>query len=280
MAKTWVLTGSLDNFRATREHGFRVIGAKEGRRGMAEQIAPGDRIVFYVTGLQALGGIVRVTGEMYEDREKIWPGKPGKVDAYPWRFETEPEIVLDEDDFVPGRRARRAAGAHRQVAGGALAAGLPGPAPDRLRRRREAARAPHPRGRPRCGVIHARHYTLEEASELLPRVAELHRAHAGGAQPARGPARRVRRSPRRGPPTAAAPPGRIVSQGFLVLRDSMIELRELDVVLRDLDRGLLDFPSLRDGREVYLCWQEGEDAIEFWHEPDAGFGGRRPLDDG
>jgi predicted RNA-binding protein len=101
VAKTWVLTGSLDNFRATREHGFRVIGAKEGRRGMAEQIAPGDRIAFYVTGVQAFGGIVRVTSEMYEDREKIWPGKPGKVDPYPWRFETEPEIVLEEDEFVP-----------------------------------------------------------------------------------------------------------------------------------------------------------------------------------
>src|SRR4051812_16699552 len=101
VAKTWVLTGSLENFHATREHGFRVIGAKEGRRGMAEQIEPGDRIAFYVTGVQAFGGIVRVTGEMYEDRTRIWPGKPGKVDAYPWRFETEPEIVLDEDDFVP-----------------------------------------------------------------------------------------------------------------------------------------------------------------------------------
>jgi predicted RNA-binding protein len=101
VAKTWVLTGSLENFRATREHGFRVIGAKEGRRGMAEQIEPGDRIVFYVTGVQAFGGIVRVTGEMYEDRTKIWPGKPGKVDPYPWRFETEPEVVLDEDEFVP-----------------------------------------------------------------------------------------------------------------------------------------------------------------------------------
>src|SRR5215217_935818 len=101
VAKTWVLTGSLDNFRATREHGFRVIGAKEGRRGMAEQIAPGDRIVFYVTGVQAFGGIVRVTSEMYEGREKIWPRKPGKVDSYPWRFETEPELVLEEDDFVP-----------------------------------------------------------------------------------------------------------------------------------------------------------------------------------
>ena len=59
MAKTWVLTGSLDNFRATREHGFKLIGAKEKRRGMAEQIAPGDEIVFYVTGVQAFGGAPR-----------------------------------------------------------------------------------------------------------------------------------------------------------------------------------------------------------------------------
>jgi predicted RNA-binding protein len=101
VGKTWVLTGSLDNFRATREHGFTVIGAKEGRRRMAEQIEPGDRIVFYVTGLQAFGGIVRVTGEMYEDRSKIWPGKPSMADAYPWRFQTQPEAVLEEDEFVP-----------------------------------------------------------------------------------------------------------------------------------------------------------------------------------
>jgi hypothetical protein len=101
VAKTWVLTGSLDNFRATRDHGFRVIGAKERRRGMAEQIESGDRIVFYVTGAQAFGGIVRVTSELFEDRERIWPGKPGNADAYPWRFATEPEVVLDEDEFVP-----------------------------------------------------------------------------------------------------------------------------------------------------------------------------------
>ena len=44
---------------------------------------------------------MRVTSEMFEDREKVWPGKPGKVDAYPWRFETEPVLVLDEEQFVP-----------------------------------------------------------------------------------------------------------------------------------------------------------------------------------
>ena len=99
-AKTWILTGSLENLRATREHGFRVLGIKERRRNLAEQMAPGDRVVFYVTGVQAFGGIVRLTGDMYEDRSKIWPGKPGKPDAYPWRFETEPVLTLDEDSFV------------------------------------------------------------------------------------------------------------------------------------------------------------------------------------
>jgi predicted RNA-binding protein len=97
----WILTGSLENFQATRERGFTVIGAKERRRRLAEQIEPGDRIVFYVTGVQAFGGVVEVTGGMYEDRERIWPGKPGKPDPYPWRFPTEPVVVLEEDDFVP-----------------------------------------------------------------------------------------------------------------------------------------------------------------------------------
>jgi hypothetical protein len=51
-----VLTGSLENFRATREHDFRVIGAKERRRRLAEQIEPGDRIVFFVTGFRRSAG--------------------------------------------------------------------------------------------------------------------------------------------------------------------------------------------------------------------------------
>jgi len=99
-ATTWILTGSLENLQATRDHGFRLIGIKERRRALAERIVPGDVIVFYVTGVQAFGGSVRVTGDMYEDRSRVWPGKPGKPDAYPWRFPTEPVVVLDEDDFV------------------------------------------------------------------------------------------------------------------------------------------------------------------------------------
>jgi hypothetical protein len=128
-------------------------------------------------------------------------------------------------------------------------------------------------------VIHARHYTLQEASELLPRVAEIV-VRMRAARERLGDREAREALSEAGPTNGGGSHGRTVSEGFLELRDLMNELRELEVVLRDLDRGLLDFPSLRDGTEVYLCWLEGEDGINFWHEPDAGFAGRRPLDDG
>lgn len=99
--RTWVLTASPENHEATREHGFEVIGVKERNRARALQIEPGDRIVLYLTKVMAFAGSILVTGEMYEDRTKIWPGKPGKADAYPWRFATEPEIVLEREQWVP-----------------------------------------------------------------------------------------------------------------------------------------------------------------------------------
>jgi hypothetical protein len=101
---TWVLTGSPENFAATRERGFSVIGLKERNRARALLIEPDDRIVLYVTRVKAFGGSIRVIGELFEDRAKVWPGKPGKADAYPWRFPTEPEVVLDEEAWVPAER--------------------------------------------------------------------------------------------------------------------------------------------------------------------------------
>jgi hypothetical protein len=101
-AKTWILTGSLENFRINVERGFDVIGFKEGRRNQAAEFEPGDEIVFYVTGVQAFGGIARVRSTMFEDRAPIWPqGKKKKPEPYPWRVEAEPVLVLDEDGFVP-----------------------------------------------------------------------------------------------------------------------------------------------------------------------------------
>jgi hypothetical protein len=126
---------------------------------------------------------------------------------------------------------------------------------------------------------HERHYSLEEATALLPRVRELlttlrrARAQLGDAE-ARAALEEA------GQANGGGQPGKVVSEGFLELREAMLEFREREVVLRDLDRGLVDFPAMRDGAEVYLCWEEGEPEIGFWHDPEAGFGGRRPLDDG
>ena len=124
---------------------------------------------------------------------------------------------------------------------------------------------------------HTRHYSLEEATTLLPRVAEL-LATMRDARDRLGDA--DARAALAEASNGGGEPGKVVSGGFLELRESMRELREREIVLRDLDRGLIDFPSLRDGREVYLCWEEGEPEIAFWHDPDTGFAGRRPLADG
>jgi hypothetical protein len=53
---------------------------------------------------------------------------------------------------------------------------------------------------------------------------------------------------------------------------------ETGVQIKDINIGLLDFSAIKDGREVYLCWQYGEGEIAFWHEVDAGFAGRQPIE--
>jgi len=100
--KTWILTGDLTNFRINVERGFDPIGLKERRVRQAEQFEAGDEVVFYVTGVQAFGGVARVLSPMFEDRDPIWPqGKKKKHEDYPWRVHGEPVTVLAEEDFVP-----------------------------------------------------------------------------------------------------------------------------------------------------------------------------------
>ena len=61
--------------------------------------------------------------------------------------------------------------------------------------------------------------------------------------------------------------------------DTLIHrIQDTDVLIKDVNLGLLDFPALKDGREVYLCWQYGEGDIAFWHEVEAGYAGRQPIE--
>jgi hypothetical protein len=61
------------------------------------------------------------------------------------------------------------------------------------------------------------------------------------------------------------------------LQDQLQEVSRRGILVRDLGRGLVDFPSIRDGREVYLCWLRGEEQIGYWHDTNTGFAGRQPI---
>jgi hypothetical protein len=126
-------------------------------------------------------------------------------------------------------------------------------------------------------VIHERHFTVEEANAILDQLNPLLRelrdardvltdtdAHAVLAEAA--------------PTNGGGEPGRKVGEAFLEVRRMLLTIQEAGIVVRDIERGLIDFPALRDGEEVYLCWELGEDEVAWWHDLDAGYGGRQPLD--
>lgn len=69
-----------------------------------------------------------------------------------------------------------------------------------------------------------------------------------------------------------------IVQDFERLDALVHHILDTGVLIKDINIGLLDFPALKDGREVYLCWQYGEADIAYWHEVDAGYSGRQPID--
>ena len=126
-------------------------------------------------------------------------------------------------------------------------------------------------------LIHQRHFTRAEANTalrglrpLLQRLRdakdlltdeEAHEALSDAA-----------------PGNGGGEPATQVGESFLEVRRLLGALQEAGIVIRDIDRGLVDFPAVLEGREVYLCWQLGEDEVDHWHDLEAGYGGRQPLD--
>lgn len=100
MARYYIVVGSPDNFRITLERGGTLHGLKARRKKTAEGLAKGDKIIFYLTGLQALGGIATVTGPAVEDHEPIWEGKQAGED-YPHRFPMTMDLTLGPDFALP-----------------------------------------------------------------------------------------------------------------------------------------------------------------------------------
>lgn len=125
-------------------------------------------------------------------------------------------------------------------------------------------------------VRHRRHYTIEEARAELPWVAERLVAMRGARE--RLTDADARQALAGGSPSnGGGRLGKRVGEAFLELQAGVTELGRREIFLRDLDRGLVDFPAIRDGREVYLCWIDGEQDIGFWHELRAGYAGRQEL---
>jgi hypothetical protein len=123
-------------------------------------------------------------------------------------------------------------------------------------------------------------FTVQEANALLPSVrvilAKIQRAHRKVSH-YRDDARKAAEAAEQGGGGIAN--GIAYAEILNDLTSQMAELEGLGVQLKDFERGLIDFPSLRDGRVVLLCWQMGEgDELEWWHDIDAGFAGRTPLD--
>jgi hypothetical protein len=127
------------------------------------------------------------------------------------------------------------------------------------------------------GLVHERHFTREEANALLPQLTTMltqlreskdeltdTEAHEALSEAA--------------PTNGGGDEGRQVGVAFLEVRRLLETIEQAGIVLRDIDRGLIDFPAVMDGREVYLCWELGEDEVAFWHELETGFGGREPLE--
>jgi hypothetical protein len=123
---------------------------------------------------------------------------------------------------------------------------------------------------------HTRHYSVAEANAALGWVKErIDRLRAAREGLTDEDAREALSNA--APGNGGGEPGKVVSAAFIELRDALRELQAVEVVLRDLERGLVDFPALREGQEIYLCWEEGEDEIGWWHDPGSGYAGRQPL---
>jgi hypothetical protein len=129
---------------------------------------------------------------------------------------------------------------------------------------------------PISSVDHVRHYTVEQANAALPWVSErlvrIRDALAELLSPEAAQAIEEIDAD-----SGGSYPGRQVAGATLGLLAAVGELQAVDVVLRDPESGLIDFPSIRDGEEVYLCWRPGEERVAWWHDPESGFAGRQPL---
>lgn len=122
----------------------------------------------------------------------------------------------------------------------------------------------------------SRHYTRAEADALLPQIRLWLERLRGLATLLEHTQRGILPALEKGGDVG----GEQVNRSLRLLADTREVFREFqrrEIQIKDLDRGLVDFPAIVDGREVFLCWEESEPTVEYWHDLDAGYAGRSPI---
>lgn len=107
----WILVSSPDNLRATKDRGFTVQGIKSRHRKKAEQMKPGDKLIYYLTGKKMFAATATVASDYFESDEPIWTSKntkrSGEPENYPYRVKIDPELVADEGAWIDAEPVAR-----------------------------------------------------------------------------------------------------------------------------------------------------------------------------
>ena len=129
-----------------------------------------------------------------------------------------------------------------------------------------------------------RYFTLNEANELVPSLQEALERGASLAAQARQIEDELRELARKSSSNGGGTVQQQIRQKRLEsdefdkrIRAILRDVVERGIMVRSVENGLVDFPSWREGREIYLCWVLGEPEIGYWHDIDTGFAGRQPL---
>jgi predicted RNA-binding protein len=107
MPTYWIVVGMPENFQIATRRKFDMFGFKSTRRRESGEMRPGDKLVFYLTGVKSFAGIATVTSESYEEHNRVFMSEKKPDEDFPFRVKTKPEIVLSEDrwlnvpDYVP-----------------------------------------------------------------------------------------------------------------------------------------------------------------------------------
>ena len=121
-----------------------------------------------------------------------------------------------------------------------------------------------------------KHYTREEASALLPQI----RQWLASLNKLRKNVEKYEQRLNQMTAQSTDIGGETVNEWIRALADMqqiLVEFQRREIFIKDLDRGLIDFPAIIGGREVFLCWESDEDDVEFWHDLETGFAGRERL---